>query len=53
MEKRWLSLAPNYEFAERLSNFIEPFRKQKRQTWGTSSPDDKITGDLGNVIETT
>ena len=21
--------------------------------WGTSSPDDKITGDLGNVIETT
>jgi hypothetical protein len=21
--------------------------------WGTSSPDDKLTGDLGNVIETT
>jgi len=21
--------------------------------WGTSSPDDKLTGDLGNVIEAT
>jgi hypothetical protein len=21
--------------------------------WGTSSPDDKLTGDLGSVIETT
>jgi len=27
MERHWLSLARGYEFAERLSNFTEPFRK--------------------------
>jgi len=27
MERRWLSLASSYEFAERLSNFVEPFRR--------------------------
>jgi len=26
MGGRWLSLARSYEFAERLSNFVEPFR---------------------------
>jgi hypothetical protein len=29
MERRWLSLARSYEFAERLSNFTMPFRKEK------------------------
>jgi hypothetical protein len=33
MERRWLSLAHNYEFAERLSNFTTPFseRNQKKK----------------------
>ena len=31
MEHRWLSLAHSYEFAERLSNFTEPFRKRGQQ----------------------
>ena len=29
MEQRWLALAQSYEFAERLSNFTEPFRNRK------------------------
>jgi hypothetical protein len=29
MERRWLSLAHSYEFAERLSNFTMPFGKKK------------------------
>ena len=28
-ERRWLSLANSYEFAERLSNFTMPFRRKK------------------------
>src|SRR6266487_1814096 len=28
-------------------------RSQRVKMWGTSSPDDKLTGDLGNVIEAT
>jgi hypothetical protein len=28
MERRWLSLARSYEFAERLSRFTEPHRKE-------------------------
>ena len=31
MERRWLSLARSYEFAERLSDFIEPFRRRTRR----------------------
>jgi hypothetical protein len=31
IERRWLSLAHSYEFAERLSTFTAPFRKSKRQ----------------------
>jgi hypothetical protein len=31
MERRWLSLAHNYEFAERLSDFTAPFSKRKQQ----------------------
>jgi len=33
MERRWLSLAHNYEFAERLSDFTTPFseRNQKKK----------------------
>jgi hypothetical protein len=27
MERRWLSLARSYEFAERLSDFVGPFRR--------------------------
>jgi len=30
MERRWLSLARSYEFAERLSRFTEPFRNRNR-----------------------
>jgi hypothetical protein len=30
-EQRWVSLARSYEFAERLSNFTQPFRKAKQQ----------------------
>jgi hypothetical protein len=28
MERRWLQLAHSYEFAERLSNFTEPFSRR-------------------------
>jgi hypothetical protein len=28
MEQRWRFLARSYEFAERLSNFVEPFRSR-------------------------
>jgi hypothetical protein len=34
MEQRWLQLAHSYEFAERLSNFTEPFRRRKNQQGG-------------------
>jgi hypothetical protein len=30
MEQRWLALARSYEFAERLSNFTEPFRNRNQ-----------------------
>jgi len=29
MEQRWLALAHSYEFAERLSRFVEPLRRKK------------------------
>jgi hypothetical protein len=32
VERRWLQLAHNYEFAQHLSNFAEPFRRRKQQT---------------------
>jgi hypothetical protein len=31
MERRWLSLAHSYEFAEELSNYVEPFRNRNRE----------------------
>jgi hypothetical protein len=31
MERRWLSLAHSYEFAEGLANYVEPFRKPNRK----------------------
>jgi hypothetical protein len=31
MERRWLSLAHSYEFAQRLSSFTKPFRKRQQQ----------------------
>jgi hypothetical protein len=31
MERRWLSLAHSYEFAERLSDYTAPFAKRKPQ----------------------
>jgi hypothetical protein len=31
MERRWLSLAHSYEFAERLSAFTSPFSKSKQR----------------------
>jgi predicted transcriptional regulator len=30
MEQRWLALARSYEFTERLSAFVEPFRHEAR-----------------------
>jgi hypothetical protein len=30
MEQRWLALARSYEFAERLSTFVEPIQAQGR-----------------------
>jgi hypothetical protein len=30
VERRWLSLAHSYEFAERLSNFVKPFHKRRK-----------------------
>lgn len=38
MEKRWLSLAPSYEFAERLSAFIDPIERQRRRNRDLSHP---------------
>jgi hypothetical protein len=35
MERRWLHLARSYEFADRLSNFNEPFRKRKSTKGGS------------------
>ena len=29
VERRWLSLAHSYEFAEGLSNYVEPFRRKR------------------------
>jgi hypothetical protein len=29
MERRWIQLAHSYEFAERLSNFPEPFSRRQ------------------------
>jgi hypothetical protein len=31
MERRWLSLARSYEFAELLSDYVEPFRNRNRK----------------------
>jgi len=31
MEQRWLALARSYGFTERLSTFVEPFRRQARE----------------------
>jgi len=31
MERRWLSLAHSYEFAERLSDFTTPFSEEDRR----------------------
>jgi len=31
MERRWLSLARSYEFAERLTNFVELLRKRRQR----------------------
>jgi hypothetical protein len=30
MEQRWLALARSYDFAERLSRFVEPTRKSRQ-----------------------
>jgi hypothetical protein len=30
MEQRWLQLARSYQFTERLSTFVEPFRREAR-----------------------
>jgi hypothetical protein len=39
-------------FALVIKNFLGFRRDFRVKMWGTSSPDDKLTGDLGNVIET-
>jgi hypothetical protein len=40
-------------FALVIKNSPGRIRDFRVKMWGTSSPDDKLTGDLGNVIETT
>jgi hypothetical protein len=37
MEHRWLSLAHSYEFAERLSDFTMPFRKNRWNVGGRNA----------------
>ena len=39
-------------FALVIKNSAGCRRDFRVKMWGTSSPDDKLTGDLGNVIET-
>jgi len=39
MEQRWLNLAHSYEFAERLSTFVEPFSRNARDDKETPSPE--------------
>ena len=40
-------------FALVIKNSLGCRRDFRVKMWGTSSPDDKLTDDLGNVIETT
>ena len=40
-------------FALVIKNSLGRRRDFRVKMWGTSSPDDKLTGDLGNVIEAT
>jgi hypothetical protein len=40
-------------FAPVIKNSPDCRRDFRVKMWGTSSPDDKLTGDLGNVIEST
>jgi hypothetical protein len=40
-------------FALVIKNSPSCRRDFRVKMWGTSSPDDKLTGDLGSVIETT
>src|ERR1700736_5126302 len=40
-------------FALEIKNSPGRRRDFRVKMWGTSSPDDKLTGDLGNVIEST
>jgi hypothetical protein len=42
MERRWLSLARSYEFAERLSDFTRPFSKYKERRALAASGADPI-----------
>jgi hypothetical protein len=38
MELRWLQLARSYEFTERLSTFVKPFRRKARDNKETPTP---------------
>jgi hypothetical protein len=40
-------------FALAIKNSFGRRRDFRVKMWGTSSPEDKLTGDLGNVIEAT
>ena len=40
-------------FAQVIKNSAGRRRDFRAKMWGTSSPDEKLTGDLGNVIEAT
>jgi hypothetical protein len=40
-------------FALAVKNSFGRRRDFREKMWGTSSPEDKLTGDLGNVIEAT
>jgi hypothetical protein len=45
MEQRWLALARSYEFAERLSTFVEPFKRggTTRNDLAADTTDDAVT----------
>ena len=43
MEQRWLDLAKSYEFTERLSRFVKPFRKVTRDGGRRERPPGRLT----------
>lgn len=42
MERRWLSLARGYEFAEQLDSFTSPFNKRRIREGGDGTADNGV-----------